>query len=49
MTYVRPQVEYCSIVWHPWRKYLIYKIEQVQRSAARYILMIMTIQVVSQK
>lgn len=36
-TYVRPQVEYCSIVWHPWQKYLIYKIEQVQRSAARYI------------
>jgi hypothetical protein len=23
--------------WHPWQKYLIYKIEQVQRSAARYI------------
>jgi hypothetical protein len=36
-TCVRPQVEYCSIVWHPWQKFLIYKIEQVQRSAARYI------------
>ena len=36
-TYVRPQVEYCSIVWHPWQKYLIYKKEQVQRPAARYI------------
>jgi len=36
-TYVRPQLEYCSTVWHPWQKYLIYKIEQVQRSAARYV------------
>ena len=36
-TYVRPQVEYCSTIWHPWQKYLIYKVEQVQRSAARYI------------
>ncbi len=32
-TYVRSQLEYCSTVWHPWQKYLIYKIEQVQRSA----------------
>ena len=36
-TYVRPQLEYCSVVWHPWQKYLIYQIEQVQRSAARYV------------
>jgi hypothetical protein len=37
-TYDRPRVEYCSIVWHPWQKYLMYKIEHVQISAARYIL-----------
>lgn len=37
-TYVRPQVEYCSTVWHPWQKYLTYKLEMIQRSAARYIL-----------
>ena len=36
-TYVRPQLEYCSTVWHPWQKYLTYKIEQVQRSADRYV------------
>jgi hypothetical protein len=29
-TYVRPQLENCPTVWHPWQKYLIYKIEQVQ-------------------
>jgi hypothetical protein len=29
-TYVRPQLECCSMVWHPWQKYLGYKIEQVQ-------------------
>jgi hypothetical protein len=44
-TYVRHQVEYCSIVWHPWQKYLIYKIDQV----LDIFLMTMTIQVVSQK
>ena len=37
-TYVRPQLEYCSTVWHPWQKHLTNKIEQVQRSAARYVL-----------
>jgi hypothetical protein len=37
-TYVRPQLEYCSSVWHPWQKNLTYKIERVQRSAARYVL-----------
>lgn len=37
-TYVRPQVEYCSTVWCPWQKYLKYKIEMVQRSAARYVM-----------
>jgi hypothetical protein len=29
--------EYCSTVWHPWQKYLVYKLKQVQRPAARYI------------
>ena len=37
-TYVRPQLEYCSVVWHPWQKYLTDKLELVQRSAARYVL-----------
>jgi len=36
-TYVRPQLEYCSSTWHPWQKSLSYKVEKVQRSAARYI------------
>ena len=37
-TYVRPQLEYCSVVWHPWQKHLAHKVEGVQRSAARYVL-----------
>jgi hypothetical protein len=26
-TYVRPQVEYCSVVWDPWQKQQINQIE----------------------
>ena len=37
-TYVRPQLEYCAPVWHPWREKLTYKIDRVQRAAARYCL-----------
>lgn len=37
-TYVRPQLEYCAPVWHPWQQTLAYKIERVQRAAARYVL-----------
>ena len=37
-TYVRPQLEYCTPVWHPWQDKLSYKIERVQRAAARYVL-----------
>ena len=36
-TYVRPQVEYCSSIWSPWQAYLNKRVEQVQRSAARYV------------
>ena len=36
-TYVRPQLEYCSTVWHPWQKNLTNQIERVQRAAARYV------------
>ena len=36
-TYVRPQLEYCSIVWHPWQKHLAYMVESTQRAAARYV------------
>jgi len=36
-TYVRPQVEYCSTMWHPWQKLLTHRIEMVQRSAERYV------------
>lgn len=37
-TYVRPKIEYCSVVWDPWQKQQIHKIEMVQRRAARYTL-----------
>ena len=37
-TYVRPQLEYCSTIWHPWQQNQSYKIERVQRAAARYVL-----------
>ena len=37
-TYVRPQLEYCSPVWHPWLDKLKYKVERVQRAAAWYVL-----------
>ena len=37
-TYVRPQLEYCSSIWHPWQKTLTNKVESVQRSAARYVM-----------
>ena len=37
-TYVRPQLEYCAPVWHPWHETFSYKIERVQRAAARYVL-----------
>ena len=36
-SYVKPKSKYLSTVWHPWQKYLVYKIEQVQRSAARHV------------
>lgn len=36
-TYVRSQLEYCSIIWQPWQKHLTYKTESVQRAAARYV------------
>ena len=35
---LRPQLEYCSSIWHPWQKSHSYKIERVQRAAARYVL-----------
>ena len=34
---VRPQLEYASTVWDPATKESIYKIEQIQRRAARYV------------
>ena len=37
-TYVRPQLEYCDPVWHPWQDKLSYMVERVQRAAARYVL-----------
>ena len=37
-TYVGPKVEYCSVVWDPWQKQQINKIEMMQRRAARYTL-----------
>ena len=37
-TYVRPKVEYCSVVWDPWQKQQINQIEMIQRRATRYTL-----------
>ena len=37
-TYVRPQLEYCAPIWHSWQDKLSYKVERVQRAAARYVL-----------
>ena len=37
-TYVRPQLEYCNSIWHPWQEKLTYKVDRVQRAAARYFL-----------
>ena len=34
---VRPNLEYCSSVWNPHQKDLIYKVEMIQRRAARYV------------
>jgi len=36
-TYARPQVEYCSTIWHTWQKHLTHRLEMVQRSAASYV------------
>ena len=36
--YVRPQLEYCAPVWHPWQDKHSYKVERVQRAATRYVL-----------
>lgn len=38
LTLVRPTLEYASIIWDPYRKYQIDKIEKIQRRAARLIL-----------
>ena len=37
-TYVRPQLHYGAPVWHPWQEKLTYKVDRVQRAAARYCL-----------
>ena len=33
----RPNLEYCSSVWNPHQKDLIYKVEMIPRRAARYV------------
>ena len=33
---VHPMLEYCSTIWNPYQKDQIYKLEMVQRRAARY-------------
>ena len=34
---VRPGLEYCSTVWNPYTKDLSYKLEMLQKRAARYV------------
>ena len=36
-TFVRPHLEYCCLVWNPYRGEHINQIEMVQRRAARYV------------
>ena len=35
--YIRPSLEYCSVVWAPYTKRNIDKLEAVQRRAARFV------------
>ena len=37
-TFVRPILEYASTVWSPYHEQNIYKLEMVQRRAARFVL-----------
>ena len=37
-TLVRPHLEYASVVWDPYTKHDLYRLEQVQRNAARYVM-----------
>ena len=34
---VRPHLEYASVVWDPFTKHDIHRLEQVQRTAARFV------------
>ncbi|XP_072041438.1 uncharacterized protein [Amphiura filiformis] len=34
---VRPHLEYCSVVWNPYTKNSISKVENIQRQAARFV------------
>ena len=36
-TFVRPHLEYASVVWSPWQSYVEETLEKVQRQAARYV------------
>ena len=36
-TFVRPHLEYASVVWSPWQSYLEDTLEKVQHQAARYV------------
>ena len=35
---IKPKLEYCPTIWDPYHAKYIYKIEMVQRRAARYVL-----------
>ena len=47
-TYVRPQVEYCSTIWHPWEKHLTHRKKWFKGQPHGMFKMTITTQAVSQ-
>ena len=34
---IRPKLEFASVVWSPWQKFLVDSIERIQHHSARYV------------